>query len=408
MNAGAGKSPMDAGNRPVRPVHASAAASRPSARSAAGGGAGAAKSDVNRISAVAAGPAAETQRTPGTGAGSAGAKPRKAKSPRSEGKKRTSARKSGGLKPRGRRKGRRYPARQSAANPQQPAEQVQDGGPVRDNYQENAYTAGYELGLYEGGELLLEQAIPSHLLLPEIGLREIIAMGTEQIRHLCQPLMDAHQVFAEMEAAIAEQRPCSVVRLGDGELLTLAQGGVYDDATIQREGGFLPYAGVHPPDTGARDHLADAVRQAHIVGVPQSRRKHFQPLLHPVLRSHRLAPASLRMTSSAVNYSLHQAGLLNRLLADKRLLVIGNAAPALAHVFGQHGFHVTGMISPVRGVDDVERVMNEVRGFDFNLAIVSAGIAAVILCVRIAHELGKTALDFGHMADGIIRGKYTL
>ncbi|QHW35239.1 hypothetical protein GZH47_23175 [Paenibacillus rhizovicinus] len=262
--------------------------------------------------------------------------------------------------------------------------------------------------MYEGGELLLEQAMPVNMLLPEVTLREVIAMGAEHIRHLCQPLLDVHQVFAEMEAAIAEQRPCSVVRLGDGELLTLAQEGVYDAATIQREGGFLPYAGVRPPDLNARDQLAESVRQAHIVGVPLSRRKHFQPLLHPVLRSHHLAPAGMRLTTSAVNYSLHQAGLLNTLLSGKQLLIIGNVAPALAHVLSQRGFHVSGVISPVRGVDDVERVMNEIRGSEFNLALVSAGIAAVILCTRIARELGKTALDFGHMADGIVRGKYAL
>ncbi|NBD26516.1 hypothetical protein GT019_21805 [Paenibacillus sp. T1] len=250
--------------------------------------------------------------------------------------------------------------------------------------------------------------MPIHQLLPEISLREIIALGAEQVRPHCHPLMDVHEVFMEMEAAVHERRPCAVVRLGDGELLTLAQEVVYDPATIQREGAFLPYAGVNPPDLRARDQLAQAVREAHIVGVPLSRRKHFQPLLHPVLRGHGIAPGDLRMTHSAVNYDLHQAGLLGRLLTGKQLLVIGNLAPALGHLLSARGFAVTGTISPVRGVDDIERVMQEVRGIDFNLALVSAGIAAVMICTRIAGELGRTALDFGHMADGIVRGKYAL
>ncbi|WP_240546092.1 GT-D fold domain-containing glycosyltransferase [Paenibacillus artemisiicola] len=329
------------------------------------------------------------------------------KARRSAGKKRTRTRKGASGKRRGRGRGR---TGRSSGRPVRPgeAELLANGGPAREPYNENAYMAGYDLGLYEGGELLLEQATPIQRLLPEISLRDVIALGAEQIAHRCLPLLDVSEVYEEMEAAIRERRPCAVVRLGDGELLTLAQDAVHDMETIRREGGFLPYAGVHPPDLRARDELAAAIRQAHIVGVPLSRRKHFQPLLHPVLRAHRIPPESLRMTHSAVNYSLHQTGLLGRLLAGKRLLVVGNLAPALGHALNQRGYAVTGAVSPVNGVGDVERVLQEIRGFDFDLALVSAGIAAVMLCTRIAGELGRAALDFGHMADGIAKGKYAL
>ncbi|MBP3962014.1 succinyl-CoA synthetase [Paenibacillus sp. DLE-14] len=275
-------------------------------------------------------------------------------------------------------------------------------------FHDNAFTAGYELGKYEGGELLLEQVLPMNLLLPEVRLQDVIALGAEHLRPRCLPLMDVHEVYAEMEQAIHERRPCAVVRLGDGELLTLAQDAVYDTATIQREGTFLPYAGVNPPDLLARDQLLHAIRHAHVVGVPLARRKHFHPLLHPVFRAHHLDPATLRMTNSTVNYGLSQTGLLGSLLAGKQLLVIGNAAPALAHMLSERGFIVSGLISPVRGVRDVERVILESRHVEFDLALVSAGIAAVMICTRIAHERGKTALDFGHMADAIVKGQVAL
>ncbi len=275
-------------------------------------------------------------------------------------------------------------------------------------YHENAFTAGYELGRYEGGELILEQALPMHLLLPEVQLQDVIAIGAQQLLPHCLPLAGVHEVFAEMEQAMHERRPCAVVRLGDGELLTLAQDVVYDTATVQREGTFLPYAGVVPPDLHARDQLAEAIRQAHFVGVPQSRRKHYHPLLHPACRGNHLNLAALRLTSSTINYGLQQAGLLGRLLAGKQILVIGNAAPALAHVLTERGFSVSGLISPVRGVRDAERVIHESRAFEFDLALVSAGIAAVMICTRIAHERGRAALDFGHMADAIVKGQVAL
>ncbi|RAP78624.1 succinyl-CoA synthetase [Paenibacillus montanisoli] len=255
---------------------------------------------------------------------------------------------------------------------------------------------------------MLEQALPGNLLLPEVRLQDVIALGAEQLRTHCLPLLDVHEVYAEMEQAIHERRPCSVIRLGDGELLTLAQDTVYDAATVKREGTFLPYAGVVPPDLHARDLLAEAIRQAQIVGVPQSRRKHYHPLLHPAFRGNHLNLAAHRLTGSTVNYSLQQAGLLGRLLSGKQLLVIGNAAPSLAHVLTERGFIVSGLISPVRGVRDAERVIQESRGFEFDLAIVSAGIAAVIICSRIANERGRTALDFGHMADAIVKRQIEL
>ncbi|GGD49843.1 GT-D fold domain-containing protein [Paenibacillus nasutitermitis] len=271
-----------------------------------------------------------------------------------------------------------------------------------------AYKRGFENGQYEGGEKWLENAVPQNMLLPEVSLQEIIAIGVEQLKPRCYPLLEPHEVFAQMEQALTLNSPCAVVRLGDGELLALSQDVVYNTGALKQEGEFLPYAGLHTPDIGARDQLALAVRHAQIVGVPLSRRKHFQPLLYPVLRGHGLNPGTLRLTQSTINYGLYQAGLLRRLLTNRKLLVIGNAAPALAQVLVEQGFIVSGVISPVNGFADIDRVIDEVRPVIFDLALVSAGIPAVVICWRIAAERGKVALDFGHMADAMVKGNVTL
>ncbi|MFC5648064.1 GT-D fold domain-containing glycosyltransferase [Paenibacillus solisilvae] len=270
---------------------------------------------------------------------------------------------------------------------------------------ESSYKDGYELGKYEGGEILLEMATPQHMLLPEVSLQEVISAGVEMLKPLCYPLMEVQEVFAEMEQAVRLERPCAVIRLGDGELLALSQEKIYDSETVKQEGRFLSYAGVNPPDLHARDQIALAICHAQIVGVPMSRRKNFQPLLHPVLRSHGIDPRRLRLTSSTINYGLHTAGLLTQLLQGKRLLIIGNVAPELAQVLQENGFLVTGIISPVHGFADIERVMAEVRDAVFDLALVSAGIPAVVISYRIAAERGKVAIDFGHMADAIVKGE---
>ncbi|GFN31006.1 hypothetical protein PCURB6_12660 [Paenibacillus curdlanolyticus] len=259
-----------------------------------------------------------------------------------------------------------------------------------------------EYAAYEGGEQLLEQAVPHNVLLPEVSLRDVIALGVEQLLPHGIRLLEPAEVYAELEAAIHAGTPCSVVRLGDGELLTLSQDIVYPADRIASTAQFLPYAGVVPPDLAARDQLADAVRRATIVGVPLSRRKHFQPLLYPAFRGHGLDARSLRLTSSTINYSLFQEHWLKPLLQGKRLILIGNSTPALAEHLRAEGCTVTGVIAPVRGFADIERVIAEVRSCAFDLALVAAGIPAVVIACRIASELGKAALDFGHLADGIV------
>jgi hypothetical protein len=62
----------------------------------------------------------------------------------------------------------------------------------------------------------------------------------------------------------------------------------------------------------------------------------------------------------------------------------------------------------VNGCGDIERVMDRIRGIDFDIALVSAGVAAVVIVSRIASRLGKVAVDFGHMADIIGKGEVRL
>ena len=87
-----------------------------------------------------------------------------------------------------------------------------------------------------------------------------------------------------------------------------------------------------------------------------------------------------------------------------KVLLIGNRAPELQQVLASTGINIVESISPVKGVHDVDRVMSEVSQYNFDLALVSAGIATSIICCRIAKQIGKIALKFGHLADELISG----
>jgi hypothetical protein len=271
-----------------------------------------------------------------------------------------------------------------------------------------AYVRGYADGRYEGGEQLLEQAAPPGLMLAGVDLRQVIALGVEALRPTLIPVVDAGTVWNEMEEAIQNGQPYSVVRLGDGELLALAHDLVLDTATIRREAPFVSYAGIELPDHAARSLLAEAVLRAHVVGVPTSRKPYYQPLLVPALSSHGIDIRSLRVTDSTINYTFYLEGLLTRLLQGRRILAIGNEAAGMAERLRGSGMIVAGVISPVKGFPDIDRVIGEASAAAFDIALVSAGIPAVVIASRISSELGKVALDFGHMADQIAKGQVQL
>lgn len=271
-----------------------------------------------------------------------------------------------------------------------------------------AYEEGYREGMFDGGEAKLGKLIPGHMLLPELTVDDVIAAGFKSVAGLLHPLLTPADVFAAVDKALQEGRPLSLVRLGDGELLTLAHAAVMSTEEVMRWGAFLPFAGVKLPDTTVREALAAAVRSADFIGIPESRHPSYQGLLFPVLRYYGIDYRKLRLTSSTINYKLNDEGYLARLLTGRRVLLVGNQAQELAEFLGRRGVRISGWIAPVHGVADVPAVMERVRTQEFDLALVAAGVAAVIICARMARECGKVALDLGHVANRLIKGKAVL
>jgi hypothetical protein len=61
-------------------------------------------------------------------------------------------------------------------------------------------------------------------------------------------------------------------------------------------------------------------------------------------------------------------------------------------------------ISPVRGCTDVDRVLRLMGGYAYDIALVSAGIAATVICSEGARIHRGIHLDVGHLADDLISG----
>ncbi|MEY8740096.1 GT-D fold domain-containing glycosyltransferase [Bacillales bacterium AN1005] len=270
------------------------------------------------------------------------------------------------------------------------------------------YAEGYRDGVFAGGEALVAQHIPPDHILPAVAAADLIAAGFRQYAPRLARLSSPHEVAEQLVGALDTQRPLSVVRLGDGELLTLAADTVLPGEEVQELAPFLPYAGVPRSTPEIRASLAEAIQGADCVGVPISRAPTFQGLLFPVLQHFGIDWSRLKLTSSTINYGLHQSGLLLPILHGRRVLFIGSKAHELGGLLQTHGVHVAGVIGSVAGYSDIPRVMQQTAETAFDIALVAAGIPAVILCRRIAGELGKVALDFGHLADKLVTGELHL
>ncbi|QMV40772.1 GT-D fold domain-containing protein [Cohnella cholangitidis] len=266
----------------------------------------------------------------------------------------------------------------------------------------------YRNGVYDAGEGIVDSILPDTDILPDISVRQIIEAGIEHLRPRLHRVLSATEVNDCIISAMNSKSPLSIVRLGDGELLTLAQEAVMNEEEVRIEGHFLSYAGVHLPDLDARDQLVRAITKADIVGIPKLRLPNFQPLAFAAFKAHGIHYGNLRMTLSTINYTLYLEGFFRGMLTDRRVLVVGNSSPGLAQVLSDSGIRVIGSVSPVKGIPDIPRVMREIADYDFDIALVGAGVPAVIIVQRIASELGKVAIDFGHLADSFVKGEAAL
>ncbi|MBP2002128.1 hypothetical protein J2Z69_003185 [Paenibacillus shirakamiensis] len=275
---------------------------------------------------------------------------------------------------------------------------------------EQSYEAGYKRGYYEGGEAKAGQQIPPYYILPGVPLEDLIEAGIRYYAGALLPLLPASHVHTVLMRAMNEHIPVSLVRLGDGELLTLAHGTVISTEEAIERGPFLTYAGVDLPDEEVRDQLAASMQKATMMGIPESRHANFQGLLFPVLHYYGLDVRKLTVTSSTVNYTLNDQGLWLSLLRGRNIVVIGNKAAELSTVLSSYGLQVMGRVDAVHGARDIDRVLQEIQSIpgQLDIALVAAGIAAVILCPRITEELGITAVDFGHLANKLESGEMIL
>lgn len=229
--------------------------------------------------------------------------------------------------------------------------------------------------------------------------------------------LEMEGVLDQLEAALLEHRPLSLVRVGDGENIVMSQETVWPTEQVLQERwaikANLGQKGLTLPNPKLRDEVAASLQRADIVGIlprgdstinaPDYLKR---PLTDMVFAHFGISPP---MTCHAcVNRELAQNPRFWQMLAGKRVLLVTREIEALRAMLVCEPYYlniVTGL--PFDSYDHMQETLEWIQTNQdtFDVALFSCGVNAVILAERTAALAGKVAIDFGKANNIILKGR---
>ncbi|MFC5447843.1 GT-D fold domain-containing glycosyltransferase [Paenibacillus aestuarii] len=214
-------------------------------------------------------------------------------------------------------------------------------------------------------------------------------------------------VLRRIEQALDQKRPLSLVRIGDGENIVLAQKSIWPIKKVMRE----PWAhksrrgqkGVTLPNLKARDQIVRSIRAATIVGIlPTNDTTIKAPaylkrrLTNQLFKHYGLHPAFT--CHACANRMMPQNPKFYQLLKGRRILILNKNPRHIKSLLERPPHHLK-VTRTIRFSDygQINQTLKQVTAMrhSFDIALISCGINAVILAPQIAQLTGKVALDFG-------------
>lgn len=226
------------------------------------------------------------------------------------------------------------------------------------------------------------------------------------------------EVIEEIEKAVEQKKPLSVVRVGDGENLCLAQYKVWPIRKIlatrwARLSRSTNWKGVRLPNIELRDSLIKSIKKADIVGIPHKHDKeilaeqqqYLRPLTDACFERFEIEPAKLCHTF--INRHMVEFVEFWEMLRGKRVAVVSRWAHQFKRLVGKkYGDFEIEIVRTIRidRYEEIPAVLQKMKSVDCDIVFVSAGVNAVILAQKLAEKQGRVAVDFGKSAVFMISG----
>jgi hypothetical protein len=223
-----------------------------------------------------------------------------------------------------------------------------------------------------------------------------------------------HQLLSELEVlkkikkALKYKKPFSLIRIGDGENIILAQGKFMTENEVlnsywvkQSESG--KGKGVTLPCLKLRDQIISLIPKADVVGVCRIKNdevsvigKYKRELTNKIFDFYHLNPPNL--CHVFVNRKMVSHRLFWELIHQYRTLLISKWAERYAKIilkqYAKINPNIVGCIDFTH-YDQIPDTLSQVGKYKFDLALISAGVNSLILAPQIAQLYGKVAIDFG-------------
>jgi hypothetical protein len=229
--------------------------------------------------------------------------------------------------------------------------------------------------------------------------------------------LTVNDVLQAVRTALKEEKPFSLVRVGDGENIVLAQQTamtvkqvLQTKWAIQANKGMK---GVSLPNLQLRDEVASGINRADIVGIPfwnndpiRADNNLKRELTEKVFQQLNIQPKQICHTF--VNRVFAQKDEFWSLLRDKRVVLISGWAAPVSRILRNKPYKLNiAFTIDFKDYQQTNKTLKRMRKRkdDFDVVLLSCGVNAVILAPAIAEQTGKVALDFGKSLMFIVEEK---
>lgn len=222
-------------------------------------------------------------------------------------------------------------------------------------------------------------------------------------------LLEKDIIVERIRDALSRKTPFFLVRIGDGENFVLSQDSVY---TMQQTLSQLwvkianeGRKGVRIPNIEIRDRIVQAIKEADIVGILAQNDKtirahpnHKRPLTDKIFNFFALEPKAV--CNAVVNRELIYHKPFWEMLSEQgsRVILISRWAGGMKQRLIRPPYNLTVPFTlPFERYEMMDDTLAAVesRRDEFDIALVSCGVNAVVIAHEIAKRTGKVAIDFG-------------
>ena len=222
-----------------------------------------------------------------------------------------------------------------------------------------------------------------------------------------EKLLTELEVLRRIHRALRQKKPFSLVRIGDGENIVLAQGKFLSNQELEQtywvRDSRAGKKGVDLPNLTLRDQMLKGIKAADIVGICRQQNDEVSAptrfkrvLTNKIFDYYGLEPRALcyvfcnrKMVSYRYFWRIihqYRTLLISKWAADYAKLITSKYADLPPWIVGA---------IPFEHYKQTPTVLKKVGKYDFDLALISAGVNAVILAPAIAERYKKVAVDFG-------------